>query len=126
MLTYTILRRVRLAPSAYCCAERALVSTAVIGGLTSLMIGGWRMQGADGRLATKVDWISGGSRTGKSRHDIRREWIVADESVYDRGLAVSKVLFYFPRTTSCIHAQRSSVLYRDLFTSPDCYHLLSA
>src|SRR5258706_5600648 len=32
--------------SAYCWAQRALVLTGVIGGLASLMIGGWRMRGA--------------------------------------------------------------------------------
>ncbi len=35
----------------YCWVERALVSTVVIGGFASLMIGGRRMQGVDGQLA---------------------------------------------------------------------------
>ena len=39
----------------FCWVERALVSTVVIGGFASLMIGGWRMRGADGRLAARVD-----------------------------------------------------------------------
>ena len=33
--------------SSYCWVERALVSTVVIGGVASLIIGGWRMPGQD-------------------------------------------------------------------------------
>jgi len=40
----------------FCWVERALVSTVVIVGFASLIIGGWRMQGVDGRLAARVDW----------------------------------------------------------------------
>ena len=37
--------------SPYCWAERALVSTVMIGGFAALIIGGWRMRGGDGRWA---------------------------------------------------------------------------
>ena len=41
----------------YCWAERALVSTVMFGGFASLIIGGWRMRGGDGRLTARVDWV---------------------------------------------------------------------
>jgi hypothetical protein len=42
--------------SSYCWAERTLVSTIMIGGFASLMVGVCRMKWGDGWLAARVDW----------------------------------------------------------------------
>ncbi len=60
----------------YCWAERALVSTVVIGGFASLIIGGWRMRGGDGRSAA--------IKSGLELMDVSAEDCSCVEDVYVR------------------------------------------